>query len=54
MRSYDVLIAKSGWAQSKRRPSWRPSDRARTNARSGLPWTTVEDHPMLIRLSPKE
>ena len=51
MRHYDIMIAKNGWAQNKRRPSWRPSDRARTNARRGLPWTAVEDRALLRRVA---
>ena len=49
MRHYDVMIDKRGWAQSKRRPAWRPSARARTNARRSLPWTPTEDHALLRR-----
>lgn len=51
MRHYDVVIANNGWAQSKRRPSWRPSDRARTNARRGLPWMPTEDRALLRRVA---
>jgi len=51
VRHYDIMIAKNGWAQNKRRPSWRPSDRARTNARRGLPWMPTEDRALLRRVA---
>ena len=51
MRHYDVMIDKHGWTQNKRRPSWRPSARARTNARCGLPWTATEDRTLLRRVA---
>ena len=51
MRHYDITIDARGWAQNKRRPSWRPSDRARTNARRGLPWMPTEDRALLRRVA---
>ena len=45
------MIAKNGWAQNKRRPSWRPSEYARTNARRGLPWTSAEDRALIRRVA---
>lgn len=51
MRHYDIMIAKNGWAQNKRRPAWKPSERARTNARRGLPWTPIEDRALLRRVA---
>jgi hypothetical protein len=51
MRHYDVMIDRRGWAQNKRRASWRPSERSRTNARRDLPWTTAEDRALLRRVA---
>jgi hypothetical protein len=51
VRHYDVTIDKIGWAQNKRRPSWRPNTRARTNARRDLPWTIAEDRALFRRIA---
>lgn len=51
MRHYDVIIDDGGWAQSKRRPTWRPSARPRTDARRELPWMPAEDRALLRRVA---
>lgn len=51
-RLFDVMIDEAGWAQDKRRrPPWRPSERARTSARRSLPWTPAEDRALLRRVA---
>jgi hypothetical protein len=51
MRHYDIMIDQRGWAQNKRRPAWRPSERALMNARRCLPWTQTEDRALLRRVA---
>lgn len=48
MKHFDVTIDEGGWEQDKRRrPPWRPSIRARTDARRDLPW--IEQLPAIRR-----